>query len=137
MNTDRYIGIVLNDASIERLCTEFGARVRAARKEAGLTPKALASLVGLSRSSIANLEAGRQRIPVHVIWNLADALGVSVSVLLPEPSSGVVVPRPKVTRFLRQEPRLAAVSANSKQRVREFVEAKLAEGAGIPSAREG
>jgi hypothetical protein len=71
-----------------------------------------------------------------VIWNLADALGVPVSELLPEPSAGTAVPRPKVTRYLRQEPRLAGVSATSKQRVREFIEAKLAEGANISSARE-
>ncbi len=128
---------MLNDATVERLCTEFGARVRAARKNAGLSPKAVASLVGLSRSSIANLEAGRQRVPVHVIWNLADALGVQVSALLPEPGPGTVIPEPRVTRFLRQEPRLAAVSAKSKQRVRQFVEAKLAEGVGSPSTREG
>ena len=128
---------MLNNATVERLCTEFGARVRAARKEAGLSPKALASLVGLSRSSIANLEAGRQRVPVHVIWNLADALAVPVSKLLPEPSAGIVLHRPRVNRFLRQEPRLAEVSANSKQRVRDFIEAKLAEGASVPSAGEG
>lgn len=128
---------MLNAATIERLCTEFGARVREARTNAGLTPKALASLVGLSRSSIANLEAGRQRVPVHVIWNLADALGVAVSDLLPEPSPSTAVPKPRVTRFLRQEPRLAAVSASSKQLVREFVEAKLAESADISSSQEG
>jgi len=128
---------VLNDASIDRLCAEFGDRVRKAREEAGLSPKALASLVGLSRSSIANLEAGRQRVPVHVIWNLADALGVSVSDLLPEPSPGTIVSKPRVTRFLRQEPRLAGVSATSRERVRQFVEAKLAEDADISSPGEG
>ena len=128
---------MLNDATIERLCTEFGARVRAARNDAGLTPKALASLVGLSRSSIANVEAGRQRVPVHVIWKLADALGVPVSQLLPEPSSGSVVPRPKVAHYLQQEPRLAAVSAVSKRRIREFIEAKLAESADSSSAKRG
>lgn len=127
---------MLNEAAIRRLCADLGARVREARKRVGLTPKALASLVGLSRSSIANLEAGRQRVPIHIIWNLADALGVSIGELVPEVTTRVSISKPTVNRFLRQEPRLGGVSARSKQRVREFVEAKLAESLDEPLRRK-
>jgi transcriptional regulator with XRE-family HTH domain len=43
----------------------------------------LADTIGLTRSSIANLEAGRQRPPVHVTLLIAQALDVPVDVLLP------------------------------------------------------
>lgn len=42
---------------------EFGKRLAAARMAAGLTQTQFGEQIGLSRSSIANMEAGRQRIP--------------------------------------------------------------------------
>ena len=127
---------VLSEPTLRRLCADFGARVKAARKEAKLSPKELGGLVGLSRSSIANLESGRQRVPIHVVWRLADALGVPVAQLLPEPTNAPSVSRPTMSRVLKQEPRLADVPAGSKRRVKEFIETKLAEIALDPSSRK-
>ncbi len=118
---------MLSEPTIRRLCADLGARVKAARRQAELSPKELAALVGLSRSSIANLESGRQRVPIHIIWNLADALGVSVVDLMPEPERRASVPKPALNRVLKQEPRLAEVSPAGKRRVKEFVETKLSE----------
>jgi transcriptional regulator with XRE-family HTH domain len=124
---------VLSDTTIRRLCADFGARVRTVREKAGLTPKELAGFVGLSRSSIANLEAGRQRVPIHIVWCLADALGVSVAELLPEGRIARPGAKPQVNRVLKQEPRLGDVSPASKRRVREFIETKFAQTAAEPS----
>jgi len=128
---------VLSDATVRRLCAQFGARIRAARKKASLTPQALGHLVGLSRSSIVNLELGRQRAPVHVVWNLAHALGVSVSDLVPDPEARKTPLKPVVTRVLKQEPRLEDMSSGAARRVREFVAAKLGEASIEPSEKEG
>ena len=53
----------------------------------------LGKRVGLSRASVANIEKGRQRIPLHHLYRLAQALGVNAHTLLPDsngfPSSSV------------------------------------------------
>jgi transcriptional regulator with XRE-family HTH domain len=59
-----------------------GTRVRDARSEARMTQEGLAEILGVTRSSIANLEAGRQGIPVHRLIHIAHALNVSVSILV-------------------------------------------------------
>ena len=68
-----------------------GTLLQVARSRKGMTQEALAEAIGVPRASYANLEAGRQRIPVDVIWRVAVILGISVVSLLPEP-----VYRPKV-----------------------------------------
>ena len=118
---------MLSEGTIRRLCAEFGAKIRAARRNAGLTPKALGDLVGLSRSSIVNLEVGRQRAPLHVVWKLAVALERPVADLLPDPQARKAVSKPAVYRVLKQEPRLEEISSGSQRRVRAFVAAKLGE----------
>jgi transcriptional regulator with XRE-family HTH domain len=63
-----------------------GILLQAARQKRGMTQEQLAEAIGVPRASYANLEAGRQRIPVDIIWRVAVVLGVSVVSLLPEPS---------------------------------------------------
>jgi transcriptional regulator with XRE-family HTH domain len=68
---------------------EVGRRVRLARERAGLTQDVLAGRVALSRTSVTNIEKGRQKVLLHTLCNLADALGVTPEVLMPEPGSEV------------------------------------------------
>jgi transcriptional regulator with XRE-family HTH domain len=63
---------------------EVGRRVRSARDTRGLTQEALATLVSLTRTSITNIEKGRQKLLAHTIVDLATALKVSPATLLPE-----------------------------------------------------
>lgn len=72
-----------NEESIKRLYVEVGARIRSTRKQHGWSQDELAHSVRLTRSSIANIEAGRQRAPAHVVVLIAHALDVSVETLLP------------------------------------------------------
>ena len=60
-----------------------GLRVRERRAALGLTQDALAEVVGTSRSSIANLERGRQYVPLHGLLAVAQALNVDLADLLP------------------------------------------------------
>jgi transcriptional regulator with XRE-family HTH domain len=62
-----------------------GTLLQAARVKKGMTQEEIAESIGVPRASYANLEAGRQRIPVDIIWRAAVVLGVSVVSLLPEP----------------------------------------------------
>jgi transcriptional regulator with XRE-family HTH domain len=67
---------------------EVGLRLQRARRERGITQEELARRIGLPRPSYANIESGRQRIPLDVIWRAAIVLGISVAVLVPEPQPG-------------------------------------------------
>jgi transcriptional regulator with XRE-family HTH domain len=53
------------------------------RKEAGLNQEELATKVGLTRTSIVNIEAGRQRLPIHVLANIAEALNKGIINFIP------------------------------------------------------
>lgn len=63
----------------------LGKSVRARRERIGLTQEELAARVGLLRTSISNIEHGRQKIQVHTLCALAEALGVTPIALLPTP----------------------------------------------------
>lgn len=54
----------------------YGARLKACRRAAGLSQTEFATKVGLSRSSIANIEAGRQRSLLDDVPDYAEVLGV-------------------------------------------------------------
>jgi transcriptional regulator with XRE-family HTH domain len=126
-----YNGIVIGEPALEALYKELGHRIRQARLDAGLTPQALGQLVGLSRPSIVNLEAGRQHAPIHTLWRVADAVGIPASQLLPDVIRATA-PGTVVTRKLRQEQRMRAVSPQARKSIRRFLEDQL--GGGLPSA---
>ena|ERR1700728_327445 len=50
---------------------DLGRRIQRARLELGLTQEALASLVGISRTSMVNIERGRQKVLAHTLVRLA------------------------------------------------------------------
>ena len=64
---------------------EVGARLQLARKRNQMTQGELAQKIGITRATYANVEAGRQRIPVDIIWRAAVCLRVSFASLVPEP----------------------------------------------------
>ncbi len=58
---------------------EIGARIRAARKEKGLTQMQLAEKVGVSFQQIQKYETGKDRIFVERLQQIAQALEVPIS----------------------------------------------------------
>lgn len=60
----------------------IGRRVQVLRKERGMTQATLASLVGLTRASIVNIERGRQKFLVHTLVQMARALDIPAAELL-------------------------------------------------------
>jgi transcriptional regulator with XRE-family HTH domain len=61
-----------------------GQRIKAHRTAKGIVQADLAHAVGLSRPSVANIEAGRQQIAAHVVTLIAAALDITVADLLPD-----------------------------------------------------
>ena len=68
------------------------AMLQAVRQKKGLTQDEIAERIGIPRSSYANFEAARQRIPVDILWRAAAVLGVSIVSLVPEPIYRAPVP---------------------------------------------
>lgn len=66
------------------LYMRIGGSVRSVRVCKGVTQEKLASEVRLSRTCIVNLEAGRQRIPLHTLIHIARVLGVNYLRFLPQ-----------------------------------------------------
>jgi transcriptional regulator with XRE-family HTH domain len=62
----------------------IGQRIRERRVKRGFTQNKLAELLSLSRTSITNIESGRQKLLIHTLVELAIVLDVDVSELLPE-----------------------------------------------------
>ena len=65
------------------LYRHVGAAIRRYREARGMTQAQLASAVGLLRTSVVNLEAGRQRAPLHTLFPICAVLGIEAADLLP------------------------------------------------------
>src|SRR5258708_16854104 len=63
------------------LYAEFGNRLAAARKRRRLSQAALGTLTGFSRTSITNIERGRQAVQLHHVYTFASVLGVVIDEL--------------------------------------------------------
>lgn len=61
----------------------IGKKIAAQRQEKNLSQAELAELVTLSRGSIANIEKGRQQAPLHVLWEIAENLNISIEKIIP------------------------------------------------------
>jgi ribosome-binding protein aMBF1 (putative translation factor) len=64
------------------VAADMGRMLRDLRKKAGLTQSQLAAKTTLSATSISEIETGRQALTLKRLYELADALGVTVSLQL-------------------------------------------------------
>lgn len=83
---------------------EIAACIRAARDGRGMTQLELAGRLGLTRASIANIEANRQRLAASQLVLISEALDTSVSALC-----GQAVDRSLAVAITGLQRRLAAV----------------------------
>jgi DNA-binding XRE family transcriptional regulator len=95
-----------------RIYRIFGRRVAARRGELDLKQHELASRVDLSRASIANIERGHQKLPLHLVYRIAWALGLKDPWSLlphlsgpPEPGAGAEPVKIEGARDLSDEAR--------------------------------
>lgn len=72
---------VMDEESINKA---FGVRLGAERRRSLLTQEDLARRVGIGRTTIANIERGRQSVSVPLLYRLAASLGVAPESLLPQ-----------------------------------------------------
>jgi transcriptional regulator with XRE-family HTH domain len=89
-----------------------------------MTQVAFAKAVGLSRTSITNIESGRQPVSLHTLYSMADILGLEVGDLLPPSSKNAVAlaltgePESKLTAEEKEQlGKLSAKETNWLQRI--------------------
>jgi len=61
----------------------LGDNIRIAREKAGLKQGAFAELIGLSRTSVVNIEKGRQHLPFHLAGVIARVLKITYNDFIP------------------------------------------------------
>jgi transcriptional regulator with XRE-family HTH domain len=61
----------------------IGERIAKARRTTELSQARLAVKVGVTRASIVNIECGRQRAPLHLLWQIATAFEIEPARLIP------------------------------------------------------
>lgn len=66
-----------------RLYRKVGAVLRKERDRHDLTQEQLAAMAGLKRTTITNIEAGRNGVPLFTLFKLADALDLEPHDLIP------------------------------------------------------
>jgi transcriptional regulator with XRE-family HTH domain len=65
-----------------RLYSAVGLQIREIRIEKGITQEALAKKVKLTRTSLTNIEKGRQKLLLHTLMDIASALDAPAAELL-------------------------------------------------------
>ena|SRR5712664_1587999 len=76
-----------------QLYKDFGRLVRDHRRRLKITQEQLAEQIGLSRTSITNIEQGRQKVLLHQMFALAESLKIRPEALLPAVAIFDVSPR--------------------------------------------
>lgn len=61
----------------------IGLIIRSKRKEAGITQADLGELIGISRTSIVNIESGNQSLTIENLYLIAEKLKCPVHGLIP------------------------------------------------------
>jgi transcriptional regulator with XRE-family HTH domain len=69
---------------VRPIYVDFGRKVRSARRTAGISQGELGRRIGLSRTSVTNVERGVQQVYVHTLCRIAKALDVAVAELVPD-----------------------------------------------------
>ncbi len=72
----------------EKFYKLLGELINQKRRTANKSQDELAKLVGLFRTSITNIEAGRQKIRLYTLYQIAAALEIPINNLLPDVEGG-------------------------------------------------
>lgn len=69
----------------------MGDRIRERRQAKRITQDRLAAHMGLTRTSIVNIEKGRQHLAVHQLVRISDLLGCAPGDLIPSAQEGITL----------------------------------------------
>lgn len=75
---------MLPNEQVNLLYVALGNRIKNEREAQGYKQTSFAKQIGISRSSLVNIEKGRQRTPLHVLYSIAELLEINMMDLLPK-----------------------------------------------------
>jgi transcriptional regulator with XRE-family HTH domain len=78
--------------NVDSVYVEIGKQIFEARIRKGLTQEQLAEKISLKRTSITNIEKGKQQLLVHMLIKIAKELDVDVNILIPKISNDEISP---------------------------------------------
>lgn len=81
-------------AHAENIYEHVGRELRSRRERLHLTQGDVAKAVGISRTSVTNIESGRQALLLHQLQKFSDVLNVEMSDLLKESIKANLQPQP-------------------------------------------
>jgi transcriptional regulator with XRE-family HTH domain len=101
----------------------LGERIQRARFQNCKSQRVLAEELGMSRTSMVNIEKGRQHTSIHVLWQIAERLNVEAAALLPTRRDYLASNRPVVLDRVTIEKinRKAKDDPDTKRQLEEFV----------------
>jgi DNA-binding XRE family transcriptional regulator len=73
----------MNEYDIQKFYIDLGSKIHTIRKQCKINQDQLAEKVGLTRTSIVNIEKGRQKVLIHTLINIASALNADLKELIP------------------------------------------------------
>jgi|SoiMethySBSTD1v2_1073268.scaffolds.fasta_scaffold06314_13 transcriptional regulator with XRE-family HTH domain len=112
------------------LTPAVGSNLRRFRSDQGLTLEKLATLSGVSRAMLSQIELEQSTPTINVLWKIARALGVPFSALISQPTTSAVtvLPASRARILLSQDGTFSSRALFPFDRARsvEFYELKLA-----------
>lgn len=90
----------------------IAARIREARKMAGLSQEQLAKFLRLHRPAISEIEAGNRRVSAEELSRMAELLDVNVAWILGEGPDNVEMDDPRIQLAARELQRLKPEDLN-------------------------
>jgi transcriptional regulator with XRE-family HTH domain len=87
----------------QELYSQLGKTIAKFREKRDMTQEQLAAKLRLTRTSITNIERGRQHIQLHALYRLAESLEVEIFDLLPSPKSLEEMPTSKLVALSDDE----------------------------------
>ncbi len=79
----------MNNNELNSLYLNIGQNIREARIKRGYNQETFAQILKLSRASIVNIEKGRQRPTIHLLYDVSKITNVPLKELLPTLNSDV------------------------------------------------
>jgi transcriptional regulator with XRE-family HTH domain len=113
-----YSNTNMSESDQKRFYELLGERIKDARTGAKLKQETFATYLKLSRSSIVNIEKGRQHPQIHLLWDIAKILNIEVSELFPEMPSAEKI-SPEWTRIIAQS---SVGNKRTKEKLLSFLE---------------
>jgi len=107
----------------------FGARLVELRKASGFTQTELANELGITRRMIAYYEGETDHPPSNLLPGLAQALGVSIEVLLgATPAKSRKIAKPSDSRLQRRLQQIEKLETGEKRQVLQLLDAFIERG---------